>query len=427
MTVAPSPLPESPSPPLGGSYAKTQNDLVHLLRWAWYSLGLNLALSVIHGAVAYMSGSLAVTAELLHNVVDMASAVAVIVGLKLAARKSRAFPYGLYKVENMVATGVAVLIFFTAYEIAASAILYTPPAPEADVWMIVTLIATMTVPLIFSHFEMRIAVRANSPALTANAREYRVHAYTTGLALAALLSSKNDFPLDRIAALLITIAVAKTGWDLLVDALRVLLDASISPKELDDVSRLIAQDPAVIDVHWVTARNAGRVRFIETGVSLRPTASAATAAAITRIEQSVQKTLPQVERMLVQVESNRTGKVLYAAPLADLNGTISAHFGDAPYFAFITVDRESHTVEDQRFRANPYRNEKQAKGLRVAEWLVEMKIDRVWVPKDLEGKGPAYAFGEAGIQVNVTSALTLEHLFGAGGAPLHPDSGPDIV
>jgi len=34
---------------------------------------------------------------MIHNIVDLLAAVAVLVGLKLSTRKSKVFPYGLYK------------------------------------------------------------------------------------------------------------------------------------------------------------------------------------------------------------------------------------------------------------------------------------------------------------------------------------------
>ena len=381
------------------------------VRWGWYSIGINGLLIVLHGIVAAASGSLAVTAELLHNTVDLASAGVVVIGLKLAMRKSQAFPYGLYKIENLVAAVLAIMIFFTAYEVVSSAFLAATKVPAVDAWMLVSLIATMAIPLVFSHFEMRVARRSNSPALMADAREYRVHAYTTGLALAALLTAWFDFPLDRVAALIIVIAVLKTGWDLLVDALRVLLDASLDPKSLDEIRTVIAADPATADVTWITGRNAGRFRFVEAGVTLRLTDLARVEGVIQRIEASVRTALPQIERVLLHVEPRVSTHDLCAVPLADLSGTISAHFGEAPYFAFVTVERASGAVEEQHIRANPHFREARAKGLRVAEWLTRQKVDRVMVPNSLEGRGPAYVFRDAGIQVESSDAATLAALF----------------
>lgn len=79
-------------------------------RWGWYSIAVNILLALLHGFIAFRSDSLAVAAELTHNIVDLAAAVAVLIGLKLAGRKSKSFPYGLYKIENLVAAGLAALI-----------------------------------------------------------------------------------------------------------------------------------------------------------------------------------------------------------------------------------------------------------------------------------------------------------------------------
>jgi len=95
-------------------------------RVAWASIAINIFLSLLNLAIAAASGSLAVAAEMVHNLVDLVASVAVLAGVKISERESRAFPYGLYKVENVVAVGVAILIFFTAYEIAKKALFAEP-------------------------------------------------------------------------------------------------------------------------------------------------------------------------------------------------------------------------------------------------------------------------------------------------------------
>jgi divalent metal cation (Fe/Co/Zn/Cd) transporter len=91
-----------------------------LERWGWYSVLVNVVLISLHGLLAAISGSLAVSAELVHNLVDLLGAAAVLVGIRLAGHRSRAFPYGLYKVESVVALGLAGLVLLTAYEIGSA-------------------------------------------------------------------------------------------------------------------------------------------------------------------------------------------------------------------------------------------------------------------------------------------------------------------
>lgn len=219
-----------------------------LERLGWYSVLVNVLLTSLHGWIAAASGSLAVTAELAHNVIDLLAAVAVLVGIRLAERQSRTFPYGLYKVENLVALGLAGLVLVTAYEIGRDILLAPPAEVRAEIWMFALLLLTAAIPLVFSHFELRAGRATHSPALIADAREYRVHALTTGLALLALASQGMGLPLDRIAAVLIVLAVLKTGWDLLGDAMRVLLDASLEADTLTRIREVIEADPLVTEV-----------------------------------------------------------------------------------------------------------------------------------------------------------------------------------
>jgi cation diffusion facilitator family transporter len=382
-------------------------------RWAWGSVAVNVVLAALHGLVAATSGSLGVAAELVHNAVDLLAATAVLLGLRVAARKSRAFPYGLYKVENLVAAGLAGMIFFTAYEIMRDAVLGTAGPVRVDGWMLAVLVATLAIPLMFSRFELRAGQAANSPALIADAREYRVHVFTTGLVFVSLVSEWFRFPLDRAAALVIGVVIVKTGWDLLVDAIRVLLDASLDTETLRRIRAVIESDPAAADVTWVTGRNSGRFRFVEAGVVLRGGALTKIEGAVQRIESNVRAAVPHVERVLVHVESATSASIRYAVPLADEGGTVSAHFGDAPYFALVTARRTDGAVEAQEVFANPWQGEERAKGIRVAEWLVARKVDVVLLKQDVQGKGPAYVLRDAGVEQHRTDATTVSEALAA--------------
>jgi cation diffusion facilitator family transporter len=148
---------------------------------AWASIGVNVVLSLLNLAIAAASGSLAVAAEMVHNLVDLVASVAVLAGVKIAERESRAFPYGLYKVENVVAVGVAILIFFTGYEIAREALRADVGPATVNGWILAGVALSAFLPLAFSRYEMRMGREINSPSLLADAQEYRVHVFSSGV------------------------------------------------------------------------------------------------------------------------------------------------------------------------------------------------------------------------------------------------------
>lgn len=380
---------------------------IHVERWGWYSIAVNVALIAINWVIGAASGSLAVEAELIHNVVDMLTAIGVLIGLKIATRKSHAFPYGLYKVENVVSVILAGMTFVTAYEIAHDALFSPISMATVNAWMLVGVIVAAALPLTFSIFELRAGRAANSPALIADAREYRAHVFTTGVVLAALIGQWLHVPIDRVAALVIVVAIGKTGWELLADGMRVLLDASLDADTLLQVRQIIEAEPAIAEIKWLTGRNAGRFRFVEAEVTLRVHELDKAEVILRRVEGRIRDAVLHIDRVLIHGEPVQRTHWLYAVPLTDTTGTISEHFGEAPYFALVRVRAADGVVDSQQIVANVYLEEEKAKGIRVAEWLVGQKVDVVLMEESLQGRGPVYVFSDAGVEMRATHAKTL--------------------
>jgi cation diffusion facilitator family transporter len=336
----------------------------------------------------------------------------VLVGLKLATRKSKAFPYGLYKLENVISVVLAIMTFVTAYEIAREAFFAEVQVATVNVWMLAGVVVAAAIPLIFSHFELRAGREANSPALIADAKEYRAHVFTTGVVFAALLGQRFNLPLDRLAAGVIVVAIGRTGWELLVDGMRVLLDASLEPDTLLEIRQIVTADPAVANVVDVTGRNAGRFRFVEADVALRVHDLEKAEAATQRIERAIRATVAHVDRVLIHAEPMERTHLRVAAPLARPDGTLSEHFGEAPYFGIVRVRLADGALEERQVLDNPFIQEERAKGIKVAEWLVGQKVDLVLVRDSLRGKGPVYVFGEAAVELEQTSAVVLDEAVG---------------
>lgn len=379
---------------------------------AWGSIGINVVLSLLNLTIAAASGSLAVAAEMIHNLVDLVAAVAILAGVKISERESRAFPYGLYKVENVVAVGTAILIFFTGYEIVQHAVLGEAEPATVNAWVLIGVALSATIPLAFSYYEMRVGRQLNSPSLMADAQEYRAHVFSSGVVFLAMIGQLVGFPLDRYAALIIVVLIAKTGWELLVNGMRVLLDASLDAETLNQVRAIIQNDPVVTEIQSVAGRNAGRYRFLEADVVLRVDDLEKAHQASRRIEETIRAQVPHVERVRIHAEPQVRTHLRYAVPLADQAGVVSPHFGEAPYFALLTVRTADGQVERQEILANPHAAVDKAKGIRVGEWLVELKADVVVLHEDLHSKGPAYVFADAGVETRLTEATTLAEVVG---------------
>ncbi|MGD8958698.1 MAG: cation diffusion facilitator family transporter, partial [Desulfobacteraceae bacterium] len=137
---------------------------------ALLAIGVNLLLFAIKYFFAGLSGSIALKADAFHSLSDVVASATVLGGLFIAKRKTRSFPYGLYKVENLAAVGVALAILYAGYEIGMEAIhggaaeLRNVPVTAASV------LCAMGVAFAYSTYAVRVGQEINSPSLVADAK-----------------------------------------------------------------------------------------------------------------------------------------------------------------------------------------------------------------------------------------------------------------
>lgn len=389
-----------------------------LERMGVYSLLVNVGLVVLKLGLAALSGSLALAASATDSAVDIFASLAVVIGLFISKRKTKTFPFGLYKVENLVSIVIALLIFFAGYEIAKEALL----APAAEVmtewWVLVGTALTVVIPFLFSRYELRVGKTTNSPSLVADARHFQTDVLSSAIVFVSVGASALGFGIDRIGALLIVPFIAKSGWDLMVDGMKVLLDASLDIETLAQVRAIIESYPGVAQVKSVVGRNSGRYRFLQADIEVRTTDLEKAHRLSEQLEEAIRREVSNVERVIIHYEPRVKTSFIYGVPLQDASGTVSGHLGKAPYFALVELRVEDGALLRQEILANPHRELEKQKGLEVAKMLVGQGVDILLLQESLEGKGPAYVFAEAGVQTRLTQAETLEQILAELGKPI---------
>jgi cation diffusion facilitator family transporter len=381
-----------------------------VLRVAFLSLALNIVLVVLKLVLSVISGSLTLRADAIHSLVDVFASGALIIGLQISERKSEEFPYGLYKVENVVSVAIAFLLFLTVYEIVAEAVLGESSIVSYSGWVLVAVAALVPVPYLFGAYQERVGKRFNSPSIIADGIQHKADVLSSLVVFFALVGQYMSLPLDRIGAVVISLFILRSGWGILKAGMRVLLDASIDYETLEVIRSIILAEPVVTEVRRVTGRNSGRYIFVEADVVLRLRDLERAHLVSERIESAIRAQVPNVDRVIIHYEPWQKTNIRYAVPLADHKGAISQHFGEAPYFALIVVDRIAKRIERQEIVENRYASTERGKGLRVAEELLSHKVDTVITREDLAGKGPGYVFSNAGVLVERTDVVTLSDL-----------------
>jgi cation diffusion facilitator family transporter len=378
-------------------------------RIGFYSIGINILLVGIKFSLAVFSGSIALVADAIHSLSDVISSATVLAGIKISKRKSKIFPYGLYKVENLVSLVSSLFIFFAGYEIAVSIFLGEQDLnigrlPVAMAGVVLTILITYT----FSRYELRRGRKTGSPSLIADAQHIKTDMLSSGVIFFGLLGGLFGLPLDRVAALVMVFFIGKAGLGIFLDAIRVLLDASLDFETLDRVKSTILEDRKVGTINALWGRNSGRFKFIEADIVLKVHDLDRAHAITRRIEREIKERVSNVDHILIHYEPQKRETRTYVIPLAGDKMTISEHFGEAPYFYLATLRESDGTILEEKFLHNPFLGEEKGKGIKVSEWLVQQGADTVLTRRYFKGKGPSYVFSDAEVDVHVTKAKSIE-------------------
>lgn len=377
-------------------------------RTSLFSVGINIILFFLKYFLGVFSGSLALIADSIHSISDVIGSVAVFIGLKISKRKSKAFPYGLYKVENLIALVSSFLIFFAGYEIITWAVkgkgvpLLKNLSPTlAGIFSIFVIIYG------FMRYERKIAKSTGSPSLAADAGEYKTDLYSTLVILGSFLGSFLGIHLDRIASVIVSAFIFKAGGVLFINAIKVLLDASLDFAALDKVKTIILEESRVEELKSLTGRNSGRYKFIEADVTLRVRELERAHQISQRLEEKIKKDIPYVDHILIHYEPIKREFSHIAIPYIAKDNKVSEHFGETPAFLVLKVKADSNSLVKQDILINPFLLEERGKGIRAAELLVKNGVDVVVVKRKFHGRGPEYVFRDAGVEVKVTEKSTI--------------------
>lgn len=394
--------------------SKIEEDTKLIGKIALYAFFLNLGLAVMKGFLAFFSGSLAVTAGAIDSATDSIASLVLYGGLKLSTKKTPSFPLGLYKVENFLSVFVALFIFFAGYEIAREVLSGASGTPEISAKIVLLLLLGVAVTFLFGRYALRVGQRTGSPALVAEGKHRQVDVLSSVIVLIAVLPGYFGWRLivygvsiDQIAACVVLVFIVRTGWKLLSDGMRVLLDASLDFETLEQVRTILNDHPMVVRINSLIGRSAGRFRFLQADLIVR-TADLQKAHQISEtLVEDIRSKVPNVQRVMIHYEPQPRTHARIAVPLSDPSGELCDHFGEAPYFALMTVRVSDRRVEKKEILENPHKKVETAKGIRVAEWLVGQNVDHVVLCEDLSRRGPGYVFSNAGVQSTVTQAGTL--------------------
>lgn len=275
-------------------------------RVLWIILFLNLAVAAAKYFYGLATGSASMQADGIHSVFDSAGNVVGLVGIALASRPAdEGHPYGHAKFETYASLVIGVLLLFAAFEVGSSAVTklssgnYTA---EVGPLSFVVMIATLVVNLGVTTYERRCAKRLKSEVLAADANHTLSDALVSIGVIVGLAAVALGFPMaDPIMALVVTIAILFTVYDVFKHALATLSDRARIPEE--EVREAVCRVEGVRGAHQVRTRGTEGEVYVDLHVLVASNMTVGEAHHLAdEVEHAVEKSFPNVIETLVHIE-----------------------------------------------------------------------------------------------------------------------------
>jgi len=233
------------------------------------SVAIAVAVLSLKAVAWWVTGSVALYADALESIVNVAAAIAALIAVRLSALPADAnHPYGHSKAEYFSAVLEGALIIVAALLILHEAwgAFLSPRAPDqVGIGLAVSAVAS-GMNAAWALYLGRRGRALRSPALMADARHLWADVVTSVGVLAGvgLVALTGILWLDPLLAALTAVNILFSGGKLLRESVGGLMDEAVPPATMERIRRIVAEQASgAIEAHDLRSRHAGRHTFLE--------------------------------------------------------------------------------------------------------------------------------------------------------------------
>ncbi len=268
---------------------------------------INVALTVVKVVIGLLSGSLALLADGIHSLSDIATDVVVLLGLRLSSKEpDQSHPYGHGRAETFSA-GVVALILIV---VGGGMIYYATMSIARDetttprIGVLIAAMFSIAAKEWLYRVTQKAAIRSNSPALYANAWHHRSDAFSSIAVVIGFISLKFGFGHgDQTAAAAVGLMIILVGVRVIGDCMRELAESAIDTDTIEHIKKIINSDSSIRHWHKLRTRTVGREVFIDLHILVDPELNIAAAHEIAEdLENALHEEISRPVNITVHIE-----------------------------------------------------------------------------------------------------------------------------
>jgi cation diffusion facilitator family transporter len=225
--------------------------------------------------VGWVAHSQALIADGIHSLSDLATDFIVLYAAKHAHKEAdEDHPYGHGRIETLATVGLGVTLVIIAGGIAYDAVMrLNDPDKLLQPGLLALVVAAVSVVAKegIYHYTINVARSLRSDMLMANAWHSRSDAITSVVVVIGIAGAMFEYPyLDAVAAVAVSVMIAKIGVDLVRTSSKELIDTALEPQEIDTIRRHISSVSGVRAMHMLRSRKSAGDAFIDVHIQVDP-------------------------------------------------------------------------------------------------------------------------------------------------------------
>ena len=240
---------------------------------------VNAVLVVIKFLAGWLGRSSALVADAVHSLTDFVTDIIVLVFVKISGKpRDDDHRYGHGKYETFATMIIGLFLGFAGIGLFANSVklifesIGGKVLPEPSwIALIVALISILSKEILF-RYTVKEGKRLNSDAVVANAWHHRSDAISSigtavGITGAMFFGVKWRI-LDPIAAMVVSVLIVKSGYDIVKPAIFELLDGSLPEDQNDEIGKIIESVEGVKGYHNLRTRKIGNSIAVDVHVKM---------------------------------------------------------------------------------------------------------------------------------------------------------------
>jgi len=258
---------------------KFANDNKRIREVTYLGIVVNVLLAVVKLAVGMSAGSMALFADGVHSFSDLATDVAVLLGVRFGAKgPDQKHPYGHGRIETFSSVFVALALIVVGggmiYK-ASRCIAGIDAGMEKEFVLgpgviFVAVISVLSKEVLY-WLTKTVAVKSHSTALYANAWHHRSDALSSVAVLVGFISIKFGYAYgDQLGAVAVGLMIILVGAKIMGKCFEEFSEGAVDGGTIEQITRIIESNENILKWHKLRTRNVGREVFIDMHILVDP-------------------------------------------------------------------------------------------------------------------------------------------------------------